>query len=242
MNLSDQQRGGNTLPNLDLYVDTDPAETLPSKNPSLIQAEGQLATVYAGGDEAKFLGIMQGQPPPPGGQALIRLFGITYVVFGGTVAEGDALVMSQEVGMEGTMIPWVDADHGHTHSTQLQSIQNIVFATDLKGLPALGLSAGDFNAVAEWWQVGFGMTALSTPTITEISGGDYLIEYTPAVAGTLVRLRLSNASYIFTPDQFQEMSSVSVGQATGGRWIMGRALTGGAVGDSGLMLLRPQRF
>jgi len=88
-------------------------------------------------------------------------------------------------------------------SVLAETVRHIVYVTDYAGVAVTGatvvatLHSDDGATYA---------AASETPTVIEVSAGEYRITYTPTLRGALYRLRLSATGLIVTPAEFQDVA------------------------------------
>lgn len=235
-------------PNVDidcfLSDDTFPAPDLAVT----IDAGGAIRLVDSGGGYAPigggtpYLGQTR-NTPPPGSPSVNRIAGFARCVFGAAVAVGNRLRPSHTTGR---MIPFdPDNGDGHDHLVTVLPVRHLIFVSKDGASPWTGLVDSDFEKTLQWDNGGAFAAASETVTVTEVSAGEYLVEYTPGTP-VMYRLRLrgqaGGAGAIVWPPEFQEVAPKSYGSinAAALTLIAGFALTAGGDGDAGVMYVERQ--
>jgi hypothetical protein len=218
-----------------LAVSLDPTHAV-----RLIDADGGLAPI--GTDGALYLGQAQ-NAPPEGCPAVVRIAGITRCIYGADIAVGDRLALDVATSR---LIPFdTDYGDGHHHTEAIAIIRRVVYVVgSFDGLAATGVS-GSLSTSLQWDNGGSFSAAGETVSVSEIGSGEYLVSYTPDNVATNYRLRVSSpADYVVTPAEFQDTSTARVGAPSAAtlKLIVGTAITSGADGDEGYMLISRQIF
>jgi len=197
-----------------------------------------------GSDGPVYMGIGQNAPITDG-PSVVRVSGITKVLYGATIAVGDRLKLD---GATSRVVPFDCATgDGHTHARTPAIVRRVVYLTDDLAGPIAGATLGNFTATLEWDDAGSILTASETVTMSEIGGGRYLASFTPdqfAMYILTIEYEDGGVKGIVTPPGFQ-FDAPSYGGAPvelSLKMIVGRALVAGVDGDEGLMLIQPQIF
>jgi len=208
----------------------------------LVRMIGADAAIGAAGScPPAYLGHVQ-NAPAEGSPALVRVAGFTPVIYGDSVSAFDILRLDPSTGK---LVPFdVTKGDGHSHAATLRAIRRVVFVCDDAGAPIL-TGAASLSSDLRWDDSDAFATAPETVTISEISGGEYLVEFVPSVTNRNYVLRVARASGgIVSPAEFQVTSHAKLGAASVSsiQQIAGIALVSGENGDEGLMLIGRQIF
>lgn len=242
-------------PNVD--VDCFPAGADLSALPSIgvhldegatIQLDDPTVGFSGSGQPTLFLGFAK-NAPTEAAPSLTRIAGFAPVIYGAIVAFGDLLRFSETPGDEGRVVPWDVGTDGHTHISAPDAVRRVVYVTDDVGNARTGVDPANFQTSLQFDDAGTLTPSANTVTVTEISGGEYWVEFVPDNPGMLYRLRVSCLydgvnKAIVTLNEFPSTMTASLGvpRADSLRMILGQAMVAGGAGDPGIVFLRPQVF
>jgi len=194
---------------------------------------------------APLMGYAQ-NAPAPGYPVVLRVTGMTRCTFGGAVEVGDVLTFDET---NQKVISWFASGLGHAHVSVIPAVRYVVEVANDVGIPIPGIDPALFETTLQWDNSGSLDAASETVTVEEISGGEYRVSFEPENLGYVYRLRVrcksDSVNYdVVTPGEFQAQSMARYGQPSelSISQIIGVAMSSGADGDPGLMVLGKQIF
>ena len=241
-------RGGARYPNrsVDITVYVDSNFSAYQYRAVAIDPSSYAVAPISGSPGSKIVGVLQNAPKY--GEAVIRLSGVTRIIYGEAVTAFDLLKASYSVGNEAKGIVWDVSEDGHTHESSLIETVHGFYVTNLAGTALTGSTDSHFVKTLKMYSGGSFTTSSNVVTVTEVSGGEYLAKYTPTMPGVMYQLMIvgagatAAAGSVITPSEFQDMPHATLGRPSTAScgFILGPALVDGIVDDEGLMILRPQ--
>jgi hypothetical protein len=248
--LETQIRGGSFYPNRNIDITIDVTADISAYRYRAVTFDPGTygITPISSTSDFNLIGVLQNATIY--GRAIIRLVGVTRMIYGETISAYDMVQPSIVSGKEGRALVWSPSKDGHTHGSTPAEVVHTFFVTDYTGVAITGSTNSHFVKTLQSYSGGAFTTSGDVVTVTEASGGEYLAKYTPTVSGSMYRLMVAGAGStpadgaIITPGEFQEVPYATPGKPgnSGCRFVLGQALEDGDEDDEGLVILRPQIF